>query len=83
MTFKTNCPPAATDMKNGGFAMPLVHRSLADLARTLGDADARALHLASVGAVHSLRQFVENQPCTSNDCMAAYHRQRECAHNMC
>jgi glycine/D-amino acid oxidase-like deaminating enzyme len=30
-----------------------------DLARTLGDDDARVLHLASVGAVHSLRAFVE------------------------
>ena len=47
--------------RNGGFAMPLVHRSLADLARTLGDTDARALHRAAVGAVHSLRDFVERE----------------------
>ena len=44
--------------RNGGFATPLVHRSLADLARTLGDTDARALHRAAVGAVQSLRDFV-------------------------
>jgi glycine/D-amino acid oxidase-like deaminating enzyme len=47
--------------RNGGFAMPLVHRSLADLARTLGDADAGALHRAAVGAVQSLREFVERE----------------------
>jgi glycine/D-amino acid oxidase-like deaminating enzyme len=47
--------------RNGGFAMPLVHRSLADLARTLGDTDARALHRAAVGAVRSLRAFVERE----------------------
>ena len=47
--------------RNGGFAMPLVHRSLTDLARTLGDDDARTLHLASVSAVHSLRAFVERE----------------------
>src|SRR5262245_39384105 len=45
--------------RNGGFAMPLVHRSLTDLARSVGDTDAGALHRATVGAVHSLRQFVE------------------------
>lgn len=44
--------------RNGGFAMPLVHRSLADLARSLGDADARALHRAAIDAVHSLCDFV-------------------------
>jgi glycine/D-amino acid oxidase-like deaminating enzyme len=44
--------------RNGGFAMPLVHRSLADLARTLGDTDARALHRAAVAAVGGLRDFV-------------------------
>jgi glycine/D-amino acid oxidase-like deaminating enzyme len=47
--------------RNGGFAMPLVHRSLTDLARTVGDDDARALHQASVAAVHSLRAFVETE----------------------
>lgn len=47
--------------RNGGFAMPLVHRSLTDLARTIGDDDARTLHRASAGAVHSLRRFVETE----------------------
>jgi glycine/D-amino acid oxidase-like deaminating enzyme len=47
--------------RNGGFAMPLLHRSLADLARSLGDADAARLHRAAVGAVRSLRTFVESE----------------------
>jgi glycine/D-amino acid oxidase-like deaminating enzyme len=44
--------------RNGGFAMPLVHRSLAEMARTLGDREAGALHRAAVAAVWSLRDFV-------------------------
>jgi glycine/D-amino acid oxidase-like deaminating enzyme len=44
--------------RNGGYAMPLVHRSLADLARTLGDTEAGDLHRAAVAAVWSLRDFV-------------------------
>jgi glycine/D-amino acid oxidase-like deaminating enzyme len=45
--------------RNGGFATSLVQRSLAELARALGDEDARALHRAAVAAVWSLRDFVE------------------------
>jgi glycine/D-amino acid oxidase-like deaminating enzyme len=45
--------------RNGGFAMTLVHRGLADLAATVGDAQAKALHLAAVEAVETIGHVCE------------------------
>lgn len=40
--------------RNGGFAMTLIHRSLAALAEAVGDDGARALHGAAAEAIRSL-----------------------------
>ena len=42
--------------RNGGFAMTLIHRSLAALAEAVGDDAARALHGAAVEAIRSLER---------------------------
>ena len=47
--------------RNGGFAMTLIHRSLADLAETVGPEQARALHAAAEESVGSIAAVCAEQ----------------------
>ena len=45
--------------RNGGFAMTLIHRGLKVLAETVGDEQAKALHLAAEEAIHDIARVCE------------------------
>jgi glycine/D-amino acid oxidase-like deaminating enzyme len=45
--------------RNGGFAMTLIHRGLKVLAETVGDEQAKALHLAAEEAIHGIGRVCE------------------------
>jgi glycine/D-amino acid oxidase-like deaminating enzyme len=45
--------------RNGGFAMTLIHQGLKTLAATVGDEQARALHLAAEEAIHGISSVCE------------------------
>lgn len=47
--------------RNGGFAMTLVHRSLADLAKQVGDAKARDVYLAAHRAVANVTETAQKE----------------------
>lgn len=47
--------------RNGGFAMTLVHRSLADLAKQVGDSKARAVYLAAHRAVADVTETAQKE----------------------
>jgi glycine/D-amino acid oxidase-like deaminating enzyme len=47
--------------RNGGFAMTLIHRSLAALAESVGDEGARALHDGAVEAIRSLERVCNEE----------------------
>jgi glycine/D-amino acid oxidase-like deaminating enzyme len=51
--------------RNGGFAMTLVHRTLAHLAAYVGDAEARKVYLAAKQAVEHINKTIEAEsiPC--------------------
>jgi len=45
--------------RNGGFAMTLIHQGLKTLASTVGDEQAKALHLAAEEAIHGISSVCE------------------------
>lgn len=47
--------------RNGGFAMTLLGRNLAELVRRVGPTQARVLHLAMVDALHQIMEFTEKE----------------------
>jgi glycine/D-amino acid oxidase-like deaminating enzyme len=47
--------------RNGGFAMPLVHRSIQSLVETLGRERALAIHLAAEEAIRNIQRVCEEE----------------------